>query len=78
MPRRTAELKTMTHTKQIAGIITALLLAPSAGQWQEVAAKIVAEGPLGILRVYLLAQRQTVDVDWIEIRAADRTKRWEF
>jgi len=32
----------------------------------------------GILRVYLPAQRQTVDVDWIELQAAGKPKRWEF
>jgi len=53
-------------------------LTLSAGPWQEVSVMIAAEGPLGILRVYLPAQRQTVDVDWIELQAAGRTKRWEF
>jgi len=53
-------------------------LALSAGAWQEVTVKIAAAGPLGILRVYLPAQGQTVDVDWIELQAADKTKRWEF
>ncbi len=48
------------------------------GDWQEVSVDIKADGPLGILRIYLPAQKQTVDVDWIELKSGDKTKRWEF
>jgi arylsulfatase A-like enzyme len=53
-------------------------LTLAAGGWQEVDVKIPAAGPLGILRLYLPAQGQTVEVDWIELQAAGRTKRWDF
>ena len=52
--------------------------ALAARAWQEVTVKIPAAGPLGILRVYLPAQTQTVDVDWIELEAGSKSKRWEF
>lgn len=50
----------------------------AAGEWQEVTVNIAADGPLGILRVYLPAQKQTVNVDWIGLEAAGKSKRWEF
>jgi arylsulfatase A-like enzyme len=49
-----------------------------AGDWREVSVNVPAEGPLGIFRVYLPAQEQPVDVDWIEIKGAGKAKRWEF
>ena len=51
-------------------------LAP--GDWQEVTVSLPASGPLGILRLYLPAQQQPVDVDWVELTAAGKLKRWEF
>ncbi len=53
-------------------------LTLTSGEWQEVTVNIPATGPLGILRLYLPAQKQPVDVDWIEIKSGDKTKRWEF
>ena len=49
-----------------------------SGDWQEVSVKMAAEGRLGILRVYLPAQQQPVEVDWLELKAAAKPKRWEF
>ena len=46
--------------------------------WQEITASIPATGPLGILRVYLPAQKQTVEIDWIELKGTGALKRWEF
>lgn len=37
-----------------------------------------AEGPLGILRLCRPVGKQSVDVDWIELKAAGRPKRREF
>lgn len=50
----------------------------AAGDWQEVTVSLPTAGPLGIVRLYLPAQQQSVDVDWVELKAADKSKRWEF
>jgi hypothetical protein len=49
-----------------------------AGEWQEVSVDVPAQGPLGILRVYLPAQKQPVELDWIELQARQTNRRWEF
>ena len=50
------------------------------GDWQEVVVEVPATGPLGILRVYLPAGQQPVEVDWIELEAKPTAKprRWDF
>ncbi|MEI6231833.1 MAG: sulfatase [Planctomycetota bacterium] len=49
-----------------------------AGDWQEIKIEIPATGPLGILRIYLPAQKQPVSVDWIDLKSATKPHRWEF
>jgi arylsulfatase A-like enzyme len=49
-----------------------------AGDWQEVTVNVPAQGPLGILRVYLPAQKQAVEIDWIELKADGKPRRWNF
>ena len=48
------------------------------GDWQELSINIPAEGRIGILRVYVPAQKQSVDVDWIELKAMGKPRRWEY
>jgi hypothetical protein len=48
------------------------------GDWQAVTVNVPAEGPVGILRVYLPAQQQPVEIDWIELTGAGKARRWEF
>jgi arylsulfatase A-like enzyme len=48
------------------------------GGWQEVSVDIPARGSLGIVRVYLPAQKQPVQIDWLELKTARNTRRWEF
>ncbi len=48
------------------------------GDWQEITVDVPAEGAIGILRVHLPAQKQAVEIDWIELKAAGKPKRWEF
>ncbi|MBI5758967.1 MAG: sulfatase [Planctomycetales bacterium] len=48
------------------------------GDWQELAIEVPAAGALGILRVYVPAQKQAVEIDWIELKSAGKPKRWEF
>lgn len=47
---------------------------PGGEDWQEITADLPADGPLGIVRVYLPAQKQPIQIDWIEIRSADGKK----
>ena len=49
------------------------------GDWQTVTTAIPAPGPLGILRVYLPAQNQSVEIDWIELKPnSGKPRRWDF
>lgn len=50
----------------------------AAGAWQDSIIELPAKGPLGIVRVYLPAQTQPVEVDWIEIKSKGKPKRWDF
>lgn len=48
------------------------------GDWQTVAVDVRARGRLGIIRIYVPAQMQPVDIDWIELKGAGKPRRWEF
>lgn len=37
------------------------------GDWEEVTVELPAEGPLGIVRLYVPKQTQPVEIDWIEL-----------
>lgn len=49
-----------------------------AGDWQNVTIEIPADGPLGILRLYLPAQSAPVEIDHIELKGSDKSRRWDF
>ena len=49
-----------------------------AGDWQEVTVDLPATGALGILRVHFPAQTQPVEVDWLELKSGQNTRRWNF
>ncbi len=49
-----------------------------ADEWQDISVDLPAMGPVGILRIYLPAHQQAVDVDWIELKAGEQKKRWNF
>jgi arylsulfatase A-like enzyme len=52
-----------------------------AGDWHELAVEVPAKETLGIVRLYLPATPQPIELDWIEVRPkAGRTRpqRWEF
>ena len=55
---------------------TPFTLAP--GDWQEISASIPASGLLGIVRIYLPAQKEPVELDWVEFNTAGKPKRWDF
>lgn len=46
--------------------------------WQETVVEVPAQGPIGILRIYLPAQKQPVDIDWIELKGDPKPRRWDF
>ena len=51
----------------------------AGGGWQEISVDLPAEGPLGILRLYLPAQNQAVEIDWIELKPeSGKPRRWDF
>jgi hypothetical protein len=37
-----------------------------------------ATGAPGIVRLYLPAQQQSVELDWVELQGTGAKKRWEF
>lgn len=48
------------------------------GDWRDVAIEVPAQGPLGIVRVCLPAQKQPVEIDWIELTTGGKPRRWNF
>ncbi len=48
------------------------------GEWQELSVDISNKESLGILRVYLPAQKQPVEIDWIQLKTGQSNRRWEF
>ena len=54
----------------------------NGGEWRELAVPLNVKGQLLHLRLVLPAQKEPIDIDWIEIRSADEnvkaTKRWDF
>ena len=54
------------------------LFTLNGGEWQDITVQIPATAPLGILRLYLPAQTQPVEIDWVELKGTGAAKRWEF
>jgi hypothetical protein len=50
----------------------------AAGDWQEVSVKLPAEGALGIVRLYLPAQKEPVQLDWIVLQNEKEKRRSDF
>jgi arylsulfatase A-like enzyme len=48
------------------------------GDWQEAVVEAPVESLPGIVRIYLPAQQQPVEIDWIEVEHGARHKRWDF
>ncbi len=44
------------------------------GDWEEITLELPAEGPLGIVRLYLPMQEQPVEIDWIELASKNGGK----
>ncbi len=50
----------------------------NGGDWQEVKVNLPATGALGVIRLYVPALPQPVEIDWIEVQGAGAKKRWDF
>ncbi len=51
----------------------------TGGDWEEIELKIPAEGSLGIFRIYVAAQGQPVELDWLELKPDNGdSRRWDF
>jgi arylsulfatase A-like enzyme len=52
----------------------------NGGDWEEITVELPAEGPLGIVRLYLPMQEQPVEIDWIDLtsRNGGQTTRTGF
>jgi hypothetical protein len=48
------------------------------GDWHKISVELPAKGPLGIVRIYIPAQDQAVDLDWIELKGSGPSRRWDF
>ena len=48
------------------------------GDWQEIVIKLPADATIGILRVYLPAEKQPVELDWVDLKTEKKSKRWDF
>ncbi len=44
------------------------------GDWEEITVELPAEGPLGIVRLYLPMQERAVEIDWIELTSKNGSK----
>jgi hypothetical protein len=65
-------------TPQAADKARSVAFQLTGGDWQEVSVKLPAEGALGIVRLYLPAQQEPVQIDWIELRSAKESRRADF
>ena len=50
----------------------------AGGDWQDLSLTVPIKGNVGILRVYLPARKQPVEVDWMEIKASGKARRFDF
>ena len=46
--------------------------------WQTISLDVPGTGSLGIFRLYLPAQQQAVEIDFIELVGTDKPRRWDF
>jgi hypothetical protein len=58
---------------------TADFALPASGEWSEAKVVLPVEGVLLHLRLHLPAQKNSVEIDWIELApAGDKLQRWDF
>jgi hypothetical protein len=49
-----------------------------SGEWENLTVRIPDSELMGILRIYLPAQNQPVELDWIELQSDAAKRRWDF
>ncbi len=50
-----------------------------SGEWQEVTVDLPEKAPTSILRLYLPAEKQEVEIDWVELRPqGGKPQRWDY
>ena len=57
-------------TPQAADAAKSVAFQITGGTWQEVSVPLPAEGALGVVRLYLPAQNESAQLDWIELKPA--------
>jgi hypothetical protein len=50
----------------------------AGGDWQEPTVELPADAAHGVVRLYLPAQKEAVQIDWIELKAGGQPRRWDF
>ena len=51
----------------------------AGGGWRELAVELPATGKLGILRLYLPAEKDAVQLDWMALKPTQgKSQRWDF
>ena len=66
-------------TPQAADKAKSVAFQIAGGDWRELAVELPATGPLGIVRLYLPAEKNAVQLDWIELNPAQgKAQRWDF
>ena len=50
----------------------------AGGEWQEISVNLPAQGALGIVRLYLPAQKEPVQIDWITLQSGKEERRTDF
>lgn len=58
--------------------MTSVSFTLKAGEWQHISVNLPADHKIGIFRVYVPAQKQSVEIDWIELKMSGKPKRWDF
>ncbi len=53
--------------------------AVAGGEWQELSVALPVTGPLGVVRLYLPADKAPVQLDWVELSSdGGKSQRWDF
>ena len=66
-------------TPQAADKAKSVAFQIAGGDWSELTVELPAVGTLGIVRLYLPAEKNAVQLDWIELKPAQgKAQRWDF
>ena len=66
-------------TPQAADKAKSVAFQLAGGEWRELTVELPATGTLGILRLFLPAEKDAVQLDWIELKPAQgKAQRWDF